>query len=100
MTTGRFSIVPKPRIATLGWLITGKPNNPPKTPGFVMANVPSATSSGLSFLARAFGKIVHRTRNAEKVFLFGIFNHRYDQSPIQSHRDADIAFLVQHDVGS
>ena len=52
-TTGRFSMVPNPSMATLGWLITGKPNNPPKTPGLVMEKVLSATSSGLSFFARA-----------------------------------------------
>ncbi len=31
----------------------GVPNRPPKTPGFVIVNVPPVTSSGLSCLVRA-----------------------------------------------
>ena len=44
-TLGRFSILPTPRIASCGWLMIGVPNRPPKTPGFVIVNVPPVTSS-------------------------------------------------------
>ena len=50
--------------------------------------------------ARAFGQIVHRAGQAEKVFLFCVFDYRNDQTPIQRDRDADITFLVQHDIRS
>jgi len=41
-----------PRIADCGWLITGVPWNVPYPPGFVIVNVPPATSSGTSFFSR------------------------------------------------
>ena len=53
MTTARFSMAPTPRMPTCGWLMIGMPNCAPKTPGFVIVNVPPGTSSGLSCLARA-----------------------------------------------
>ena len=43
-------------MATCGWLMMGVPKRPPKTPGLVMVNVPPATSSGFSCLARARSK--------------------------------------------
>ena len=52
-TTGRFSMVPMPRIATCGWLMIGVPKRLPKTPGLVTVKVPPCTSSTLSFFARA-----------------------------------------------
>ena len=52
-TTGRFSIVPTPRIATWGCGMMGVPKREPKTPGFVTVKVPPWISSGFSFLERA-----------------------------------------------
>ena len=40
-------------MATCGWLMIGVPVSDPKTPGLVIVNVPSCTSRGSSFLARA-----------------------------------------------
>ena len=47
-TTGRFSIMPTPRIATCGCGMIGVPKSDPKTPGFVTVNVPPWISSGFS----------------------------------------------------
>src|SRR5262245_53558474 len=52
-TLGRFSIAPTQRIATCGWLMIGVPVSEPKTPGFVIVNVPSWTSRGSRRLVRA-----------------------------------------------
>ncbi len=52
-TTGRFSMVPIPRMATWGWLMIGVPKRLPKTPGFVIVKVPPCTSSTFSFFVRA-----------------------------------------------
>src|SRR5438132_582331 len=46
-------MLPTPRIATCGWLMTGIPNSAPNTPGLVIVKVPPATSSGFSCLLRA-----------------------------------------------
>src|SRR6516225_7751606 len=81
MTTGRFSMAPRPRMHTFGWLITGRPNSPPKTPGLVMEKVPSCTSSGFIFLVR-------------------VLDDRDDQAPLERHGDAHIDFLVEHHVGA
>src|SRR5277367_6918759 len=56
---------------------------------------------GFEFLgAGAFGEIVHGARDAQEVFFFGVFDDRNDQAPIESDGDADIAFLVQDDIGA
>src|ERR1051325_415334 len=52
-TLGRFSITPTPRMATCGWWMIGAPAYEPKTPGFVIVNVPRWISSGKSFFVRA-----------------------------------------------
>ncbi len=52
-TTGRFSMVPTPRMATCGWLMIGMPNWAPNWPGFVIVKVPPCTSSGFSRFERA-----------------------------------------------
>ncbi len=87
-TTGRFSIVPMPRIATCGWLMMGVPKRLPKTPGFVTVNVPPCTSSTLSFFAaRAVGQVVHGPGEAEHVLLVGVVDDRHDEAPVEGHRD-------------
>ena len=53
ITFGRFSIAPMPRIAVVGTGMIGVPMSEPNTPGFVIVNVASWTSSGRSFFARA-----------------------------------------------
>ena len=68
MTTGRFSIAPRPKIPTLGWLITGSPNNPPKTPGLVIEKVLSCTSSGFNFFERARSKKLKPEEVQESTF--------------------------------
>ena len=68
MTTARFSIVPTPRIATCGWLITGRPNCAPTLPGLVMVNVPPCTSSGFSFFARARSATSAIARDKPRMF--------------------------------
>src|SRR6266849_3860470 len=80
ITTGRFSMAPRPRMPTLGWLITGSPNRPPKTPGLVMEKVLSCTSSGFIFFDR-------------------VFHYRHEQAPVERHGDPDVDLLVQDYVG-
>ena len=56
---------------------------------------------GLEFFgAGAFGQIVHGAGDAQEILLLGVLDHRNDQAPIESDGDADVAFLVQDDVGA
>jgi len=82
--------------ADVGWLMTGRPNRPPKTPGLVMEKVPSCTSSGLSFLERArSGEIVEVALDAEEIFFVGVLDDRNDQAPVERDGHADIDLPVQ-----
>src|SRR5688572_4147130 len=49
ITTGRFWIASRDRIAVLGWLMIGRLAIEPYGPGFVIVNVEAWTSSGLSW---------------------------------------------------
>ena len=99
-TTGRFSTLPMPRIATCGWLMIGMPNSAPKTPGLVIVNVPPATSSGLSCFARArFARSAIGAAQARRRFFSSAFLiDRHDQPPVERDRDADVDVLVIDDV--
>src|SRR5713101_5649115 len=57
-TTGRFTTVPVPRIATCGWLMIGVSNRAPRLPVLVSVNVPPASSSGLTCPAQVLGVVV------------------------------------------
>ena len=52
MTTGRFTTVPGPRIATWGWLMIGVSQRAPTLPRLVIVKVPPDSSSGPILLAR------------------------------------------------
>ena len=98
-TTGRFSMVPTPRMPTCGWLMMGVPNRLPKTPGFVMVKVPPCTSSTFSFLpARALGQVVHGPGQAQDVLLVGVADHRHDEAPVERHRHAEVDVAVVDDA--
>ena len=98
-TTGRFSIAPRPRIATLGWLITGKPKSPPNTPGLVIENVLSCTSSGFSFFDRARSARSFMARAMPRKFFSSAFLITGTISPQSSATAMPMLhFLVQHDV--
>ncbi len=101
ITTGRFSIAPRPRMATLGWLITGKTEQPAENAG--VGDRKRALGDFLRlelFRSGAHGEIVQRARQSQEILLLGVLDHRDDQAPIQRHGDADVAFLVQDDVGA
>src|ERR1700722_1284211 len=56
---------------------------------------------GFQFLGTGtLGQVVHRARDAQEIFLFGVLDDWNDQAPIKRDGDADVAFLVQHDVGA
>ena len=66
-----------------------------------MAKVPSADFVGLEFFgAGALCEIVHGAGDAQEIFLLGVLDHRNDQAPVERDGDADVALLVQDDVGA
>ena len=77
----------------------GVPNSPPKTPGFVIVNVPPCTSSGLSLFVRARSArsfaVSRELRQRQRV---GISDHRNDQSPIESDRHSEIDIALVNDL--
>jgi len=93
-------MAPRPRMPTFGWLITGNPNSPPNTPGFVIEKRSFLHLFRLQLFsnARALRQIVHRPLNAENILFVGALYHGHDQAPIERHGDADVYFLVPYDV--
>jgi hypothetical protein len=101
-TTGSFTTLPTPRIATCGWLMTGVAKMLPKLPKLVIENVPPCTSSGLQ-LARAGARGQVGTMEplqAHHVLLVGVADHRDDQAVLERHGHAEIDVAVVDDVGS
>ena len=67
ITFGRFSMAPIPRMAVVGTGMIGVPMSDPNTPGLVIVNVASCTSSGRELLrARAGREVVELSRQARR----------------------------------
>src|SRR5580700_2331098 len=52
------------------------------------------------FCAGALCEIVHGAGDAQEIFLLGVLDNRDDQAPVERDGDADVALLVQDDVGA
>ena len=97
-TTGRFSMVPTPRIATCGWLMIGVPKRLPNDAGVGDREGAALDLVDLELLgARALGQVVHRAGEAEDVLLVGVVDHGHDQAPVERHRHADVDVLLVDD---
>ena len=89
ITTGRFTIASRSRIATCGWLMIGVASTAPNWPGLVIVKVPPLHVVGLSAPARARSATVgDRRRHALEAEALGLLDHRHDQPVFERHRDA------------
>ena len=87
ITTGRFSMLPTPRMATCGWLMIGMPNSAPKTPGFVIVNVPAGDFVGLELLcARARRQIRDGAAQPQQILLVRVLDDRARSVPSRARR--------------
>ena len=79
----------------------GVDSREPKTPPLEMVKVPPVISSMVSLLSRAPGSeardLLLDLGDAERI---GIAQHRHDQPPFGTHRDADVVETVIDDLVS
>ncbi len=96
---GCLVMPPMPMMATLGWLMMGRPNTAPNWPGLVMVKVAPSTSAGMSFLVRERStEIGDAALESEEVEFVGSFQDRDDESPIECDGDAGVDVLVVADA--
>ena len=92
ITTGRRLIPSVERIATCGWLMIGAVMNVPNGPGFVIVNVPPATSSADSFREQApVGEVGHGAGDSPQRLALGVADDGDDGPALpQVHCDPEI----------
>src|SRR3972149_1808701 len=101
ITTGRFWMLPMPRMAAFGWVLAGRAPRPAEDARVGDAEGRVLDLFGLELLrASALGQVVQRPLQAEEVHLVGALDDRDDEPPVERHGDADVDVLVQHDVGA